>query len=521
MAYPKKVLTVRPTKGLVLDLPPNEVGPDFWTAGSNVQFRDGFAQRVGGYTEIYDGTQDLIKGLLNAQSGGSNYWLYFGDDTIYAASTGTHTDITPTVFTGTTKANQWTLSVLNGIPVACNGIDPPIYWDFDPLNKMQTLPGWTPGTVAGGIRAHRYNLFAYNVQKTEGTFPEQILWSNSAEPGAIPTSWTAAATNDAGDTILAETPGSIVEAAGLRSSMVFYKQHSCYAADFVGGNEVYSFRKLFATTGTLSKNCVAEHNGMHYLFGDGDIFMTDGNTGQSIVDSRMRRFIFNQLDSSNYESVFVAKYTAKDEVWFCFPTAGNKYCNVALVVDTGSGKALGVRDLPRVSCAATGLINDTATSQRWDDQTVTWSEMSTLWNQQTFVESEDALVIGSPDESTPANSKMYQIDTGDSFDGTEIVANVGKHHMAFDDPTRVKFVRRVTPHIDAADGTEVSFRIGSSSNSQGPITWATTQTYTVGGRGFIDTLIQGKFISIEFFTTGGAQWTISSFEVEAELRGYI
>lgn len=520
MSYPKKILKFRPSKGLVNDLPAAEVAPDFWTNGANVHFRDGFGLRTQGHAQVYTGLQSTLRGIQNVVAGGTNYWLYYGTNKIYAVETTNHTDITPSGISTVTDVNQWTLSLLNGIPIACNGVDAPYYWDLSTGSDFAELPNWPSGYVAGGVRAHRYNLFAFDVTTGSGDFPMQVLWSNSALPGAIPQAWTAAATNDAGDNSLSETPGKIVDALGLRSSLVLYKQHSCYAADYVKGNNVYEFRKLFVTAGTLGKNCAVDVNGVHYILADGDVLATDGSTAQSLIDKRMRNWLFNQIDQSNFHAAFVISYPSANEVWVCFPTSGNTFCDAALIIDTDTGNALGVRDLPAISCAATGIINDNAESQFYDDQAYTFDSAHFLFNQQTYTEAADALVLGAPNDGTPTSSKLFQVDSGSDFGGTAIAANLARHYLDFDEPNRVKLIRRLIPHVVATDGVAIICKVGSSMTSTGSITWQSEQTFTVGTTEYLDFLVQGKFISVEMRSSGGEPWTIPGFDLEGELRGY-
>ena len=519
MSYPKKIIKVRPTGGIVNDIDPSEVGPNFWTDGNNVHFRDGFAVRTTGETAVYDDLQDDIRHIRNLQAGGVNYWLYFGIDSVYVVETTNHTDISPSLST-ISALNQWTSGILNGVPFGNNGVDTPQYWGLDTGTAMAELSNWPSGASCYSMIAHRYNLFALGWFDGSGDYPMDIHWSNSAEPGTIPTAWTAAATNDAGSISLSATPGAIVHGAPLRGSLIVYKQHSAYSVDYIGGQYVYDARKLFITVGMLNRNCAAEVNGMHYLLADGDVVVTDGNTAQSVVDKRMRNWLFNQLDQSNFEGAFVVPYRQQNEVWVCFPSSGNTACDLALVIDTTEGRTLGIRELPSVYHAAVGVIDDTADSQVIDDQSQIIDTDHSLINQQSYKEANDSLVLAYSDDASPTDSKLFQVDVGTDFNGTGITANVKKHKMTFDEPNRVKLIRRLIPHVDAAASTDIICRVGSSMSADGSTTWEAEQTYTVGTDEHLDFLTQGKFISVEARSSGGAAWTLLGFDLEGELRGY-
>lgn len=520
MSYPKKIIKLRPTGGLAADLPPYEVGENFYTRGLNVHFRENYAERARGHTQVYDNLSDDVRHILNAPDGTDNYWLYFGVDSIYALETTNHDDITPGGGLTAVALNQWTAGLINGVPFANNGQDAPLFWDFNVANPMATLTDWPANTICGAMRAHRYNLFALNVSDAGGDYPSKVMWSASAPAGAIPSSWTAAATNDAGDAELSETPGGIIDAMNLRGSLLIYKQHSAYKADYIGGNSVYRFSPLFITAGMLAKNCAAEIDGLHYLLTDGDVVVTDGNQINSVIDSRMRQFIFNQIDQDNFTASFVVALPGRDEVWVCFPSAGADFCDLALIIDSSRGYPLGIRELPQITHAAIGVVDVSATSQVWDNDSEIWDADSTRWNEQNYeTEIIKSLVLAQTDDATPSG-KLLHVDSGLTFDGSHIEAFIGKHSMAFDEPNRVKFVRRIIPHVTAVVGTVIYVRVGSQMSSEDEITWADEIAFTVGTSIDVPAFIVGKFISVEFRSEGEETWQLAGFDVEGEVRGY-
>ena len=72
MSYPKNIIKMRPNKGIVNDIPASEIGPDFYSSGKNIHFRDSFPQRAFGEQVVYDAVDDL-RNLINAPDFGPNY----------------------------------------------------------------------------------------------------------------------------------------------------------------------------------------------------------------------------------------------------------------------------------------------------------------------------------------------------------------------------------------------------------------------------------------------------------------
>ncbi|MEO8467976.1 MAG: hypothetical protein ABI640_21870 [Gammaproteobacteria bacterium] len=510
MSYPKKLLKFRPTKGYAVDTPTTELGPDFWGGSiQNVIFRRGFAQRIGGQRPAYGTWPDPLYHLLNARVGTTNYWLGFGADSITARETSNSDDVSPSL-TPVDFPYQWSSTLLNNIPVVSNSLDTPLYWAGDVGTPFVALPGFPAGTtcksLAAFLGAQNSHLFALNIDEPSGLHESKVKWSAAAEPGTIPSEWTAAADNQAGEIELSATPGPIMCAVPLRGSLLIYKRSSLYAADYIGGNDVFSFRPLLPSVGALTRHAVCDVNGKHIVVTDGDIVETDGTNLRSIGQARMREYLFANLDSTNYEALFVVFHRAKGEVWICYPETGQSLCTKALVYDVAND-AFGVRDLDTVSCAAIGTINDDASSEIIDDQEEIIDDDTRYLNQQNFSLSTESLVLGAADQA-------IQQDTADAV---TVGAKIGRYDLDFGDAARVKFVRRL--HVRAQNYGTLAVRVGSRMSPTDAITWSAEQTLTEPDQ-VVNAFAQGRYISVEIRTAHTAVWTVSGIDIEYELRGY-
>lgn len=508
MSYPKKLLRLRPVRGVAADPPANEVSEEFYTGASNVHFRRGFAGRVLGSRAAYGTLPVSVLHLLNARIATTNFWLVFGASAIHAEETSNSNDITGAALTSVPEPWYWASTLLNGIPVATNGLDPPRYWAGSVGTPFQVLPGWPAATSCKSIVAFQFHLVALDIDGPAGTFENQVLWSDAAEPGAVPATWAAAADNDAGDAILADEPGPIMCAVPLRGSLLIYKRSSVYAMDYIGGNDVFAFRSLFSQTGALTRHAVCDlSDGRHFVVGDGDIYITDGVGRKSVAKDRMADFVFNQIDQDHYENLFVVYHRAKNEVWVCFPEQGAQYCTLAAVYDV-THDAFGVRVLSNVTCAAIGIVNDTATSEAWASATYLWQDAARLWNQPNFSLAVESLVTG-------AGTAMTQHDTNDAV---VVNASISRYDLTFGEPERVKFVRRA--HLRAQPGFGTLFvRVGARMTPTDTIAWASEVALTEPDQ-IVDIFAQGRYISAEVRSDGDDVWVLSGLDLEAELRGY-
>lgn len=510
MTYPKRQLRLRPRRGVATDLPAWVVPQDQYTQGDNIIFRLGVAERAPSSVAIYDPLSVAPYHLLNAQIDGTNFWIYAGANSMYAVQTSVHTAIThASGQQSTTDISKLTLGLLNGVPFFNNALDEPMYWDGNVANKFLDLPGWTATETCNFMVAHRFHLFAFAIDGPSGAFPNQVKWSDAAAPGNVPSSWTAAATNEAGDTVLADTPGELISAANLRGALMIYKTGSTHIAEYVGGQSIFAFRTLFVQSGALTRHSVVDINGQHFVVTDGDIIVTDGSNIRSIAQDRRKRFLFQQLDQDNYQNLFCVYHRAKNEVWVCFPEAGNSLCTRAMVYDVAHD-AWGDRELPGITFAATGIINDTAPDETWDVDSNTWDSDTTIWNEQNYSLATEDLVLADP-------TAMDFLEVGR---GTQtLTSTLAKYSMDFGEPERYKFVKRI--HIQAEGATSIDFsvRVGTQATPTDSITWGTAQTFNTND-GFVNVLAMGRFISIEITVATDLAFKITGLDLEAELRGY-
>lgn len=512
MSYPKRLLRLRPTRGLALDTPAHEVGPDFYTAAANVLFRSGFASRLPGSRSAYDtaiasaAPGDILH-IVNASFGGTNYWLVFeADGTVWSITGVTADDIDGSALIAAI-ADPWRYSsaLLNGVPIISNGSDEPVYWPG--TGELVTLPDWTATESAEAIAVFKYHVFAMDISGPGGSFPNLVKWSDAAEPGTVPDSWTPAADNEAGSVELADGPGPVLCAVPLRDQLIFYKRSTMYGAQYVGGNSKYAFQKLQSASGALTRRSVCDVNGQHLVVTDGDIILTDGTNRRSIGESRHKDYLFNTLDQDNYLNLFCVYHRAKNEVLIGFPSSGSERADVGLVYDVQKD-AFGIRDLPSVAHAVVGSVDDTAPSNIIDDQTDIIDTVTQSIDGSSIAAATDSLLFAAVDE-------LLLQDTGTAV---AVNASLGRHDLTFGEPERVKFVRRVHLRAKPGYGT-LLVRVGGRMTPTDSIAWSPEVALTEPEQ-IVNTFAQGRYISWEARSIDDDVWTVTGVDIEAELRGY-
>lgn len=507
MSYPRQTLQLSPS-GIVSDIPAHEVGLDAYTTGQNVQFRNAIAQRVAGSRAVYGALPSSVRHMLNARIGSTNFWLFWGASSVVARETSNSNDITGAALSSVPAPWYYASTIINGLPVFTNGLELPRWWGGAVGTPFADLPGWPAGTICRSIVAFRSFLFALDIHGPGGDFENQVKWSDQAAAGQVPATWTASSTNLAGSAYLSDTPGPCMCAVPMRGSLIVYKRAGTYAFDLVNDiNQVFSVRTLFTSSGALTRHSVVDINGRHLVVGDGDIFLTDGTTRLSVGQNRMKSYLFGQLDQTNYENLFAVYHRAKNEVWIAYPESGNTFCTKALVYDVANDR-FGVRDLASVTCAAIGVVNDTAISEAYDVHPETFDSTSRFFNTENYSLAAESLVTG---YSTTASMQ----DTGDAV---TVAGLVGKYDITMGDPQRVKLVRRAHVRAQAGCGT-LYVRVGGRMTPNGSITWSSEFTLTEPNQ-LAPLFAAGRYISVEVRSSGAEVWTIAGIDLEYELRGY-
>lgn len=507
--------------GLNQDLAAVDVSGEEYTSGRNVVFREGFAQRVKGVADVLGDPIGSPVHLTPVVFGATAFWSYATDEGLNDAKIGVtdgtlHSDITLVggITTDPSVNQPWTSDILNGIPVYNWGNQPPVFWDLVPGNPVTVLPGWETDATCGALRAFNNYLIAMDYTTGIGTdLPHLFRWSDSAPPGAIPSTWAAAIDNDAGELSASQTPGRIIDGLKLRNQFMIYKQGSTYTLDFIGGNFIFALRLLFTTTGILTRNCVAEFKGRHLIFTDGDVVLSDGHTVASVIDRRMRRHIFANIDPVTFDNSYVAILPSENEIWICYPTNGNTFPDEAVVWDYQNNR-FGLRDMFATPHATSGILPIlSGLPVSWDLDPNAWNTDISTWDESAFNPVEDSLVLADTVDG------FLNVDDGITFNGTPISAILNRDALDLGDPERLKTVKAIWPRIHGNTGDIVNFRIGSQLRINDPILFSNTLPFAINEQDKIDVFSTGRFISVEISSDGGAGWELSGFDIEFVMRG--
>jgi hypothetical protein len=495
--------------GYIADAAPQELPANAWSYARNIRFRDGYAERFAGSGQVFTTPSVTPYWIAPFRNGNSKFWIHAGIARVYVDDGTTRTDLTPaSTYTGAID-DRWTGGSASGVMVINNGIDQPQFWAGNPAVKFANLTAWDANWRCACLRPFKQYLVALDITKSGTRYPHMVKWSAAAVPGAVPSSWNEAdPTKDAGEQDLAETTDFLVDQLPLGDLNVIYKERSMYGMQYIGQPFIWRFFRLPGEVGMLARGCVANTPKGHVVLTSGDLVVHSGQGPESIITGRMKKWLFNQIDATNYRRAFVFASYLTNECWVCFPESGQSACTLALVWNWQED-TFTTRQLQNATYGAAGPV--VSSSAIWSTETRTWNTDTRTWGNESLASTQSRVLL-----STTA-PLITMTEAAQTFDGTSPTVTLERTGITLDAPDTVKTVRSIIPRIDAVAGTQVSIQVGGSMDAEVAPTWSTPITYTVGTTRKADAFAAGRFLAFRITGTTTNQWRLRSFDMD--IRG--
>ena len=146
--------------------------------------------------------------------------------------------------------------------------------------------------------------------------PMLIRWSDQENA----TNWTPSASNQAGDLILSNGT-DIIGAKQARQEVLVWTDSALYSLQYVGAPAVWTAQLVGENISIASQNAVAYTNGVAYWMGKDKFYKYDGRTQPLRCD--LRKFIFNDFNTTQYAQVFAGTIESYHEVWWFYCSSGS------------------------------------------------------------------------------------------------------------------------------------------------------------------------------------------------------
>ena len=498
--------------GIIKDVLSHQLPANAWTAGTNVLMRDGAVHSIQGQRTVLGTPLDTPEYLQYYQAPSANWWLYAGNGKIHSVNSSfTHTDVSGSAYATTGK---WQGTFLNGVAILNNGVDRPQQWGG--AGNFATLSNWDTNNRCKVIRSFGPYLFALGMTES-GTFtPTRLIWSDQADPGAVPGSWDYTdATVLAGRVDLASEGGHLLDLLPQQQYALIYKEKSVIRVQLIGGISVFKFDVAFSDFGVMTTNCVVDIEGSHAVFSDRDLIVHNGSSIKTIVEGKVRRDLYKRIDRDGRENCFTTVNKKASEVWFCFPTLGSTYADEAVIYNYKTD-TVSFRELAGLSSGALGDL--AGTIETWDTDTEVWDDDLTAWNELSRDATKSQLLV-----TAPAALGIYQVDTGYSDLGNAIRSTLERTEMVFEGITQgtVNTITRVYPEIFSVAEQVVKIWVGGRMDLQDPITWCGPYLFRPAVDSWVDCVVTARWHAIRFEFEQLGQWRLGNYIVDIVANGEV
>lgn len=395
-------------------------------------------------------------------------------------------------FTGA-QDDRWSGGNLNGVWIMSNPADGLYSWNGSTSRKLTPLYGGAASTTRIGYVADVSRVFRDFIIQLAPTissvkYPYRVVWSTLAEPGSLPTSFTAATTNLAGD-VDKTGSGQLVDCLDWGGMNYIYGPTGYVRQRYIpNSNDVFEFTPA-GTQGLLARGCVVNTpKGQVFLTPEKDVRIHQGGESVSIAQGRVKNWLKSNINTTYEARSFLCVNAQFNEVWIVFPATGQTACNRALIWNWETD-TWGDRSLSGMLYAVDGMVP-------------------------TGVSTSRSMVLST---SAP---KVGLVDSGTTDLGSAISYTFERVGMHGGDRNSMKMFHTSRPVLDAPNATTATVYHGSSSTPDGTVTYDTGQTFThnttIQIDGFPDV---GRYMAWKMTGTGTGQEKLRSVDVEFSISG--
>ena len=312
-----------------------------------VQRNDVIVVRWDGYVEeaydgFYGGTPydiaptDLTSGSESAAVNiGYGYGFY-----------GSGTYGTPRPDTGNiVAATTWSLDNWGEYLLACSTADGRILeWQLGTSSKAAVVAN-APTNNLGLIVTEERFVFALGA----GGNPRKVAFSDREDN----TTWTPAATNEAGDIEL-QTSGQIETAIRTRGQTLIITDVDAHTARYIGPPYVYGFERVGTSCGIISRRAAADVDMGVFWMGNGGFFRFDGNV-VSEIPCAVHDYVFGDLNTSQKSKTWAFTNGQFGEIWWFYCSGSSTEIDRYVAFDYKENHWL-IGNLSRTSGASRGVF---------------------------------------------------------------------------------------------------------------------------------------------------------------------
>jgi hypothetical protein len=377
---------------------------------------------------------------------------------------------------------------LNGVLMMYMPTDGLHYWD---ATSTATFIRQVPFTIPSGVTAMRpYKVYMVALAGKE------VYWTDAADPGTIPSTFTAAVGNDAGQVTLAETNGMCIDCRPLGDQNIIYKEDSMYEMQFIGGNAVFNFTRIPGNDGIAGKNCIVDTPVGHvFLTQNLDIKVYDGTSIRSIGEGRVRKWLASYMGafggSRLPNCLSLVTNPDKNEVWVCFPLSVSGASPERALVWNWDSDTWGIFDVSAIAMVA---------------------GRAGIWPNALAAQQRLVLI-----NYTGGTTSLQTVDSSATTALNTILTREG---LDLGDRDTVKYIDRSRWNIEYTGSTSLNVYHGASSFADTTATLSSSSAYVPGTTDYVGIRgPQGRFLAIRMLESSLTTLKIRTIDLDIKAGG--
>jgi len=219
-------------------------------------------------------------------------------------------------------ATVWSLDNWGEYLLAMSPDDGKLYeWDLSASTAAQVSNA--PTSCSGFMVTEERFVVCFGA----GGDPRKVQWSDQEDN----TTWTAAATNQAGDLNI-QTNGTILRGLRTRGQSVILTSEDCHTMTYQGPPFVYGLERVGTSCGLIGAGAAASVDNGVFWMGRRSFFVYAGGRVQE-VPCEVGDFVFSDMNSDQRSKISAVVNSAWNEIWWFYPSSGSTECDRYVAYD--------------------------------------------------------------------------------------------------------------------------------------------------------------------------------------------
>lgn len=226
------------------------------------------------------------------------------------------------------RATTWSLDNWGEELIACSSDDGVIYsWDLATGTPAAPVTGAPTGCTAAFVTEERFLVALAADYSGSQASSKRVAWSDREDYNT----WTAAATNEAGDIEL-QTSGTILAAVKTRGQSLILTDQDAHSMTYSGPPFVFGFQRVGTACGMIAAGAYASVDAGVIWMGRRNFYIYSGGQVQEIP-CEVADLVFSNINYDQASKVQAMVNSQWNEIWWVYQSQDASECDKYVAYD--------------------------------------------------------------------------------------------------------------------------------------------------------------------------------------------